>query len=343
MASASRTFTDSPAVRRQVPTFVGLVSPSGGGKTFSALRLAMGMQRVVGGDIFGIDTEADRMLHYAEGFGFRFRHVPFEAPFNPLSYLAAFEHCARRGAKTIICDSASHMHEGPGGTLESHAAELDRLAGHDFDKRKRVAMLAWQKPKAELRRFLNTLLQMRVNVIFCFRAKEKLKLETGREPTPLGFMPIAGDEMFFEMTLSALLYPNSGGIPTWQPEEMGEKAIVKLPSQFKALFAQRRPLDEATGEALATWAAGGAAPPAGGAQSAPPAAGATTAAPKIPPADQAILEQLEQQLVANGVREKQERWKWVKAHIGRGVTPEAPLTEDEARRCLDRAEHEAAA
>ena len=42
-------------------------------------------QRVCGGDIFVIDTEARRALHYADAF--KFRHVPFGAPFDPFVVL----------------------------------------------------------------------------------------------------------------------------------------------------------------------------------------------------------------------------------------------------------------
>src|ERR1700721_3044724 len=120
-----RQFTDALGVRREVPIHVGIVAPSGGGKTKYSLRLATGMQRVTGGDIFGVDSEANRMLHYADDY--KFRHVPFGAPFDALSYLAAVEYCAKKGAKIIIIDSASHLHEGPGGTLEMHEAECERL------------------------------------------------------------------------------------------------------------------------------------------------------------------------------------------------------------------------
>jgi hypothetical protein len=112
----TRVFEDHEAKRGAVPLLVGLVGPSSGGKTFSALRLATGIQRVTGGDIFVIDTESRRSLHYADQF--KFRHVPFPAPFGPLDYLAAIEYCVKRGAKVVIVDSMSHEHEGPGGVLE---------------------------------------------------------------------------------------------------------------------------------------------------------------------------------------------------------------------------------
>lgn len=211
-----RTFTATEATRASVPLLVGLVGPSGSGKTKSALRLAEGMRRVVGGEIAVIDTEARRSLHYADEH--KFKHVEFAAPFDPLSYLDAVQHCISIGAKIIVVDSASHMHEGPGGTLEAHEAECERLMGAWRTSRDKVQMSAWQRPKAELRRFLNAILQLQVNLIFCFRAKEKLKIVPGKQPQALGYMPIAGDEMIYEMTISCLLYPGSGGVPSWHPE-----------------------------------------------------------------------------------------------------------------------------
>lgn len=266
----ARSFTETEAHRSSVPLFCGVVGPSGCGKTKSALRLATGIQRVVGGSIFVLDTEADRALHYAPLKGeaahppdtFAFKHIRFEAPFGPLDYLAAVEHCVKQGAKTIVIDSVSHMHEGIGGILEMHEAELTRMAGNDYGKRERCKMAAWIRPKQELRRFLNAILQLHMNIIFAVRAKEKMKIEPGKEPKILGFMPISSDELIYEMTLNVLLYPGSGGVPSWQPNEMGEKAIIKLPSQFESIFRERQPLSEDIGQKLAEWAAGGAAKPA---------------------------------------------------------------------------------
>jgi hypothetical protein len=250
-----RTFEDKPATRERVPLLISLMGPSGGGKTFSALRLATGIQRVSGGEIFVIDTEARRALHYADRF--TFRHLEFGAPFGSLDYLAAIEHCAKKGAGVVIIDSLSHEHEGPGGLLEQHQAEVERLSRGDAGKAERVKMLAWSAPKAARRRLLNSMTQLPINVIACFRAKEKLKIERGKEPVPMGFMPIGGDEFVFEMTVSALLLPGAGGVPTWNSGEIGEKMMTKLPGQFRALLTgQSGPLDEAAGEAMARWAAG---------------------------------------------------------------------------------------
>jgi len=256
---AERKFEDKPAVRAEVPLLVGLVGPSSSGKTVSALRLATGMQRVTGGDIHLIDTEGKRSLHYAEHF--KFRHIIFDAPFSPLDYLLAIEHAKKKGAKIVIVDSASHEHEGPGGVLEWH----DRLTGELAEKwktsRDSAQISAWAEPKAARRKLINTVLQLGVSAIFCFRAKEKIKPVKGKAPAELGFMPIGGEEWVYEMTMNCLLYPGSKGMPRWVTDKVGERQIIKLPAQFRALFQpENKQLDEEIGQRMAEWAKGGAAP-----------------------------------------------------------------------------------
>lgn len=263
MNAVPRQFEARPAVREAVGLLIGLVGPSSSGKTFSALRFATGIQRVVGGEIDVIDTENGRAKYYADRF--RFNHVPFRSPFSPLDYLDAVRYCARRGAKTIVIDSTSHEHEGSGGVLEWHEAEVQRLSGGDPSKAERIKMLAWAKPKAARRKFINEILQLNVNLILTFRAKEKMKIVKGKDPVELGWMPIAGEEFIYEMVLQLLLKPNSNGVPTWQSEFEGERAIIKLPEQFKDFFAIKqgepaKTISEDLGQKLAEWAAGGAKP-----------------------------------------------------------------------------------
>jgi ABC-type oligopeptide transport system ATPase subunit len=256
----SRSFEDREAVREPVPLLVGIVGPSGTGKTKSALRLAGGMQRVSGGEIFVVDTESKRALHYAGSH--RFRHIDFQAPHSPLDYLAVFEHCSKKGARTIVVDSQSHEHEGQGGVLEMHETELDRMAGTDWTRRKAMDMLAWSKPKQARRRLINAIVQMPCNFVFCFRAKQKIKPVKGGEPISLGWMPIAGDEFVFEMTVKFLLLPGANGIPTLRSDFPGEREIIKQPEQFRPLLGTPTQLNEDIGEQLTRWAAGGEAPKA---------------------------------------------------------------------------------
>lgn len=249
----TRTFTAVTAVRERTPLLVGLVSPSGAGKTKSALRLADGMQRVTGGETFVIDTEARRALHYATAH--RFKHVPFAEPFGPLDYLDAFKFCVAQGATTIVVDSMSHEHIGVGGVLDSHAKEHQRLGGKDGTK-----MLAWSKPKQEHQRMITGALQLPCNFIFCYRAKEKLEIRKSEQPLYLGWMPLGSEDFIYEMTINFLLHPQASGFPTIAPTEPGEKVIAKIPEQFRSMFAERVQLSEDVGEQLAGWAAGGRAP-----------------------------------------------------------------------------------
>jgi len=268
------TFTDTPAARVATPLFAALVGPSGTGKTYSALRLATGMQRVTGGEIFGIDTESNRMLHYAPLPGkkadpsrgtFNFHHVPFGSPFGSLRYLAAIEHCAKRGAKIIVVDSMSHEHDGVGGVLEQHAAEAKRLAEQYKTSEEAMKMSAWGMPKANRRKLISALLtELKVSAIFNFRAKQKLKIATKKEKaagldavTPMGYCAIAGEEFIFEMTVKCVLLPGARGVPTWESEFPGEQEMMKIPGQFQHIFERRVPLSEDIGQQLAEWAAGG--------------------------------------------------------------------------------------
>jgi ABC-type dipeptide/oligopeptide/nickel transport system ATPase subunit len=251
MNAPVRQFEIKDAVRQQVPVLIGLTGASGSGKTYSALRLATGMQKHCGGDIAVIDTESRRALHYADRF--KFKHVEFLAPFGSLDYLAVIQHVVKLGHRNIIIDSASHEHESIGGYLSTHAKELERL-GNDPKNN----FTAWIKPARERRELINGILQLNANFIFCFRAKDKLKIVGGGKPIELGFMPIAGDEFVYEMTLSALLYPGARGVPTWDSKLPGERTMIKLPEQFRNMFADGNvPLDEEAGRLLAEWAAGG--------------------------------------------------------------------------------------
>ena len=271
MNAPARNFAAKEAKRERVPVLVGLMGPSGSGKTFSALRLATGIQQAAGGDIYMIDTEARRGLHYADQF--KFKHVQFDAPFGSLDYLSALQQCVKAGAGVVIVDSMSHEHEGPGGMLDLHEHELMRLSGNDLQRRERMKMLAWQKPKADRRVLINGLLQLNANFVFCFRAKETvkpMKINGKTEIVPQGFMPIAGPEFIFEMTTCCLLLPAANGVPTWLSENVGERQMIKSAAQFARIFEEKKPLDEITGRALAEWARGSVPSPAATEKAAPP-------------------------------------------------------------------------
>lgn len=250
------TYQFRPAVREQCFTLTGFAGPSGSGKTYSALRFATGLAQ--GRPIAMVDTEARRGLHYADQFDYLYSEL--EAPFSPSRYLEAIKAAEAAGAFVTIVDSMSHEHEGPGGVLEMHETELDRMAGEDFRKREACKFAAWIKPKQEHNRFVNSILQVKMHLIFCFRAKEKMKLvknDKGRmEPQLLGWQPICTDRLEYEMTALLMLPPNSRGVP-----DLSEGA-TKMQEQHAGFFRNMKEVNEESGKALADWASGGAAPSA---------------------------------------------------------------------------------
>ncbi|MHA7900801.1 MAG: AAA family ATPase [Henriciella sp.] len=278
----SRTFEHKKGVRDRVPLLIGLAGPSGSGKTYSALQLATGMQKVNEGEIFVIDTENKRALHYADDFDFQ--HVDFAPPFGSLDYLAVLEHVAKNKPAAIVVDSLSHEHEGEGGLIDLHSQIVQRMAGNDYAKQQRVQMLAWKDPKGNRRKLLNGLIRLNCNVIMCFRAGEKSKpgkdKKTGKNIIiEQGFTPIAGSEFVYEMTVSTLFYPGSQGVPVLQSDKPGEYAAIKIPGQFQNLFKPGEQITPEHGRKLAEWAQGGEAP----AKSAPARQEAAGSSPLAPP------------------------------------------------------------
>lgn len=262
------------ATRVATPLLMGIVGPSGQGKTYSALRLATGMRRVTGGDIGVIDTESGRALHYAPLPGekpdpargkFDFQHLELGPPFESLRYLEAIRLCANSGCKVIVIDSMSHEHEGIGGVLEKHDIEAKRLAVEYKSTPEAQQFPAWGPAKAGRKQLKSAILtDLKVHVIFCFRSRDKTRPATTEEKKNgsdkmihMGYSPIADSEFLFEMMTNFVFLPGSRGVPAWQSNKPGEREFMKLPDQFVHLFEQPAQLSEELGQQIAEWAAGG--------------------------------------------------------------------------------------
>jgi len=248
-------FEESIGPRNGTQLLIGVVGPSGSGKTESSLRLATGIQRVAGGDIGVLDSENQRARHYDDKY--KFRHAKFPGPFTPANYRAGIEFLQSKGCKTVITDSTSHLHEGKGGQLEWHQNEVDRIMQAWKCSEEKANVPAWGRPKRALREFIDWFTQQDVHLIFCFKARDKLKLGGGKVVS-MGWMPIASEELVFELTAKVLLLPGAGGVPTLNSNEIGEKMMIKLPGYLKAYFtgAAGKPIDEDLGEKLARWSLG---------------------------------------------------------------------------------------
>ena len=262
MNAPARKFDIQPATASAFSLSIGLMGWPGAGKTFSALTLASGMRLPGLGKPLLIDTER-RAAKYSKQFDFDI--INFPPPFRPTDFLAAIQTAVReRNPCAVITDSLSDEHEGEGGVLDWHEAELQRMAGDDWSKRERVGQAAWIKPKSDRRMMINGFLRILTPLIFCFRAREKTKvIKNGQGkavPTNIGMQPIAPLEIVSALDLVCFLPPNSGGVPKWQTDSASTDFVIKLPVQFRDLFAAPGPITADHGRALAEWARGGNAP-----------------------------------------------------------------------------------
>lgn len=236
-------YTFRPAVRENTPLIIGIAGPTKSGKTYSAHRLAVGLAG--GKPVAMINAEGPKGHQYVDKF--TYLACDITQPYRPTTYTEILEAAATINPGVVIVDSASHMHDGPGGILEWHEEILDRIAGKDYKARQRSTFTAWVEPKAAENQFIYAMLGMKCHVILCFRAKEKLKIVPGREPIDLGWQPIAGERVAFETSFTMMLPPHSRGVPDLELSEMREP--------FDAMVPKDKPIDEELGRKLAAWAA----------------------------------------------------------------------------------------
>lgn len=237
-------FTIEKAKRKSVPMLISIAGVSGSGKTFSALLLAAGLAG--NGRVGFLDTENGRGSMYADSKDIMqalpngYDIAEMKEPFAPSRYTDAVQEFEKAGCKVLVIDSMSHEWEGYGGCAD--IAENNKIKG----------MPNWIKAKLEHKKMMNHLLAANMHIIFCLRAREKIKVVTGangkEQFVPIGLQAIQERNFTFEMTLSMLLDEN-----THLPQ------ITKCPQPLQHLFQGKQSLiTPATGAALRQWSESGA-------------------------------------------------------------------------------------
>lgn len=94
------------AKKEQIWAKILLNAPSGGGKTYSALRLATGIAKKCGSRVAAIDTENGRIRYYAEEFDFD--DMQLSEPYSPEKYMTAIDEAVKAGYKVLVIDSLTH-------------------------------------------------------------------------------------------------------------------------------------------------------------------------------------------------------------------------------------------
>lgn len=160
-------FQVKKAKREKIYTKIALMAPSGGGKTYGALRLATGMAEEIEKEtgkkarILMGNTESKRGLYYANEFDYDI--VDIDPPHNPEKYVEFIEFAVSEGYDILIIDSSSHEWEGKGGCLE-----LQQQAGGTYQ--------AWSKVSPRHNKFINAIADSPIHIIATMRGKDQYEM-----------------------------------------------------------------------------------------------------------------------------------------------------------------------
>jgi hypothetical protein len=162
------------AKRSRRPLKMEFQGVTGGGKTYSALRLAFLLKRLgIGQRIVLCDSENNSGHLYQgiveDGESWEYKVCPIpEAKRNPLGYLECYNHVVGQGYDIVIVDSTTHMWKGA-------LAKVDQLgAANKGDK----FGSGWKHVSPELERLLNTMLDDRAHLIATSRVKTEWEITT---------------------------------------------------------------------------------------------------------------------------------------------------------------------
>lgn len=161
-------FVAHKALREKIFTKVALMAPSGGGKSFSALKLATGMKSELekinkkSAKILLANTEGARGRYYANEFDYDI--IDLVEPFNPEQFVEAIDYAVDNKYDVLIMDSTSPEWEGKGGCLE-----LQQKAGGTYQ--------AWGKVTPRHDAFINRLATSPIHLIATMRGKDQYEIE----------------------------------------------------------------------------------------------------------------------------------------------------------------------
>lgn len=231
----------APATRRGMKLLISLYGMSETGKTYSALKLAAGiepdpMKRGL------LDTEGgERGRAYVDAIAGGYLYGALTAPFTPERYMEALGDFVKAGVTTLVVDSVSHAWFAAGGVLDmvEQATEKNDMA-------------KWAKPKRRLGKLTGQWLGCGLHLILCSRGKQPMAEEivNGRKTyVPGPVVPVQEKSLRFDMTIMALMLGD--GRFSIAREDGG-----KCPGSLRPIFADGERMDEAMGKRLIDWIGG---------------------------------------------------------------------------------------
>lgn len=168
------------ARRTRAKVKLAIAGISGSGKTMSSLLMAYGMVKeshpgISDGEAWEkiclIDTENSSGSLYSNAkvkgttttIG-EYYTIDIRPPFTVDKYIESIKYAEENGIEVLIIDSVSHAWAGEGGALDKQAAiAANSTSGNSYT--------AWRQPKKDQSQLMNTILQCKMHVISCIRAK----------------------------------------------------------------------------------------------------------------------------------------------------------------------------
>ena len=178
------------ALRAMVWLKIQFVGTSGSGKTTSALLIAKGLAKKMGGRIAFISTEKSRTLYNADKFDYDVEEL---SDYSPEAYITAIDEAIDAGYKIIIIDSTSHEWQW---LNDTHS----KMPGNSFQN--------WGKLKPRHARLMRKILECPAHVITCARGKTEWTMEekNGKQtPVKIGLGSEGDKQSDFEYTISFML------------------------------------------------------------------------------------------------------------------------------------------
>lgn len=212
------------AQRKAAKIKLGLSSPSGGGKTYSALLIAKG----IAGDwdkVAVIDTEngsADLYSHLGD-----YNVLTLNAPYSPQRYIEAIHECEAAGMDVIIIDSITHEWTGVGGCLEMQQIAVEK-------QRVKNSYTAWNEISPLHQRFIDAILQSNCHIITTVRSKTDYLMvnESGKNSIQkVGMAQVTRDGFEFELTVSLDLDVNHRAVVSKDRTRLFEGRPAFVPSE----------------------------------------------------------------------------------------------------------------